>query len=569
MKKPKPADKRLPMVGWFDPRQLVQTAVEVVISTLFGRHADRRLIEAVTMVGDKAEAFDYSGKCDEAGEFWLDYAADVGDGWNSTYAVAHWISRDHLSLRDGSGTAHETRRGHILVLGGDEVYPTPSRQEYEDRLVTPYRTALPEATPRPHVFAVPGNHDWYDSLVSFSRLFLSGRRIGAWQTRQKRSYFALRLPHGWWLLGIDVQLGSDVDVLQQRYFKEIVGHMQPEDRIILCTAEPEWVYERMYSQFDENVYSERTLRDFEERVLGGKDIHVMIAGDLHHYRRHEQSTDSVSKKQKITAGGGGAYLHPTHGPDVSHVGHGRGSHKLRACYPDQQTSRRLCWGNLLFPVRNPGFLCLSGAVYMLTAWAMRIKPVTHFSWSHALHATVAQFINSPPAAFAVLLMLGAFLLFTDTHSTRYRLIAGLTHGLTHLAAIFLIGWTGALVGLNAAHTLGLDSRSMAGLLIGAALVPGLFIFAVGSLVGALIMGVYLLISLNVFRRHSNEAFSALGIQDWKNFLRLKISAGGLTIYPVGIDRVPRKWKHQDDSVVPDDEKATAPRIIEDQPVRVA
>ena len=568
MSESKPADKRLPMVGWFDPGQLVQTAVEVVVSTLFGRHADRRLIEAVTMVGDKTEAFDYSDRCDDAGEFWLDYAADVGDGWNSTYAVAHWISRDQLSLKDGRGETHETKRGHVLVLGGDEVYPTPSRQTYEERLVVPYRTALREATPRPHVFAIPGNHDWYDSLVSFSRLFMSGRRIGAWQTRQKRSYFALKLPHGWWLLGIDVQLGSDVDVLQQRYFKEIAAQMKPEDRVILCTAEPEWVYERMYSQFDENVYSERTLRDFEERVLGGKDIQVMIAGDLHHYRRHEQSTDSVFKKQKITAGGGGAFLHPTHGPDVSQVGRARGSHKLKACYPDQQTSRRLCWRNLLFPWNNPRFLCLSGAVYLLTAWAMRMKPDHVTTWGDAAWQTAVHFIDSPPAAFWVLFVLGGFLLFTDTHSLKYRLIAGLAHGLTHLGAIFFIAWSGAFAGLELVRRLALEPGSRGAVVLGEALVPALFVFIIGAFVGALILGLYLLISLNIFRRHSDEAFSALAIEDWKNFLRLRVTANGLTIYPVGIDRVPRKWKQVDDNIVPDDDMATAPRIIEDEPVHV-
>jgi hypothetical protein len=82
------------------------------------------------------------------------------------------------------------------------------------------------------------------------------------------------------------------------------------------------------------------------------------------------------------------------------------------------------------------------------------------------------------------------------------------------------------------------------------------------------LGIYLLISLNVFRRHSDEAFSALAIEDWKNFLRLRVTANGLTIYPVGIDRVPRKWKQVDDNIVPDDDMATAPRIIEDQPVHV-
>ncbi len=57
------------------------------------------------------------------------------------------------------------------------------------------------------------------------------------------------------------------------------------------------------------------------------------------------------------------------------------------------------------------------------------------------------------------------------------------------------------------------------------------------------MGVYLLVALNVFGFHHNEAFSSLAIEDWKNFLRMRIGPdGALTIYPVGIERVPRTWE---------------------------
>jgi hypothetical protein len=60
------------------------------------------------------------------------------------------------------------------------------------------------------------------------------------------------------------------------------------------------------------------------------------------------------------------------------------------------------------------------------------------------------------------------------------------------------------------------------------------------------MGVYLLISLNTARRHGNEALSALRIEDYKNFLRLHVHPGGLTVYPVGLRKVPRAWKVAED-----------------------
>ena len=68
------------------------------------------------------------------------------------------------------------------------------------------------------------------------------------------------------------------------------------------------------------------------------------------------------------------------------------------------------------------------------------------------------------------------------------------------------------------------------------------IFLGGYLFGPFLMGVYLYISLRVFRRHSNEAFSSLRIPGYKNFLRLHVGRdGSLTIYPIGIERVPTSW----------------------------
>ena len=65
----------------------------------------------------------------------------------------------------------------------------------------------------------------------------------------------------------------------------------------------------------------------------------------------------------------------------------------------------------------------------------------------------------------------------------------------------------------------------------------------GFIVGPTIMGLYLFVSLLVFRRHSNESFSSLRIQDYKHFLRMHIDTSGvLHVYPIAIDRVPRQWK---------------------------
>ena len=47
------------MVGWFDPGPLFATGISVVISTLFGRHSDYRLLEALA-AGSSDESYDYT-----------------------------------------------------------------------------------------------------------------------------------------------------------------------------------------------------------------------------------------------------------------------------------------------------------------------------------------------------------------------------------------------------------------------------------------------------------------------------------------------------------------------------
>ena len=59
-------------------------------------------------------------KCpNEDQEYWLDFCADVGDGFNPTYAVFSTMARSHLKLDDGI----ELPRGDSLIVGGDIAYP--------------------------------------------------------------------------------------------------------------------------------------------------------------------------------------------------------------------------------------------------------------------------------------------------------------------------------------------------------------------------------------------------------------------------------------------------------------
>lgn len=541
------------MVSWYDPVQLVRTGCSVVISNLFAHNIDRRMLEALD--GGPFEYFDYS--VDDAGsprrELWLDYVADTGDGFDSTYAVASAVASDRLEVTDPTGTPYTTERGRVLVFGGDQVYPVATRERYEQQLVMPYEHALPiSGAPHPDVYAIPGNHDWYDGLIAFTRRFCSKRWFGGWRSQQRTSYFALRLPHDWWLLGTDVQLDSDIDADQVSYFKAIAARMSADARIILCNAEPHWIYEKLYGDVDRSQLASN-LRFLETQVFKRR-IAVFLAGDLHHYRRHSQD----AHHHKIVAGGGGAFLHPTHGVDVETLP--GPSHKqpytLRCSYPDVATSRGLTRRNFWFPLLNPRFGLVTALLYLLTCRAVPIdvSGLGLGDIGKVINLAVCATLRGPTALLWVVGMVGGVILFTDTSSLRYRIAGGLGHALAHLAAVMFLGWGAAA--LVAGWKLPLAADLLA---------TGALIFGAGWIAGSLVLGAYLFVSLNWFGRHTNEAFSSLAIADWKNFLRLHIDdRGALRIYPIGIDRVPRRWQPTSTGprLVPRDPRATRPRLIE-------
>lgn len=66
----------------------------------------------------------------------------------------------------------------------------------------------------------------------------------------------------------------------------------------------------------------------------------------------------------------------------------------------------------------------------------------------------------------------------------------------------------------------------------------------GGIAAGFVWGIYLFICCGFGKRHWNEAFSALRIPDYKNFLRMKIEKDRLTIYPIGLARTPTRleWR---------------------------
>ena len=63
------------------------------------------------------------------------------------------------------------------------------------------------------------------------------------------------------------------------------------------------------------------------------------------------------------------------------------------------------------------------------------------------------------------------------------------------------------------------------------------------LIGALLIwGIYLFINCRISHLHMDDAFSALRIKGYKQFLRLRVEPDKLTIYPIGLKRVPMRFE---------------------------
>ena len=237
------------MVHWFNPILLIKLLNNVVTSSLFGKCADHRLILAdLDTVSTKehmerATTLRRELQPDEEGAIWVDFAADLGDGFDSTYAVASLLAQKKLQLGE-----YTLPRGQVLIFGGDEVYPAATADAYRDQLRQPYAWAFPDHDPkspnRVPVYAIPGNHDWYDGLVLFLDFFCRERtwHIGSWRSRQRRSYFALQLTDDWWLWAVDIQLADNIDQPQADYFTMMAREIPPKAKIVLCSAEPGWLY---------------------------------------------------------------------------------------------------------------------------------------------------------------------------------------------------------------------------------------------------------------------------------------------------------------------------------------
>ncbi|MEU6857811.1 metallophosphoesterase [Glycomyces sp. NPDC046736] len=485
-------------VRWLSPRTLLDTSMRFGLARVFGGYVDKREI----IGGRPQETFAHT----ETGELWLDYVADVGDGFNATYSIAHLLAQDHVEVPDGKGGTLHLPRGSVLVMGGDEVYPAGDWLEYERRMKGPYEAANPGNPVA--LYAIPGNHDWFDGLTAFARQFTEGRTIGGYRTFQKRSYFALELPHRWWLFAVDAQFDTHLDQNQIEYFRKAAERMRPGDQVILCVPQPSWLWT------EEDPRSFDRIDHFIRDVVAarGARVPLILTGDRHHYAHYAEVDGS---RHLVTAGGGGAYLSPTHTlPDdltapkrsIPEPDARERQYRLTQTYPSKAKSLSYALGIFgRLPWLNKGFVALMSVVSLIAT------------------VSILEGTGTFVAVAAVLLAAGvAFAHPGEGSRTARHYMLGGVHGAAQVA----LAWAGAQV-----------IRSLPNVEFWTYLAY----LPVAGLVGTWLVGLYLVVA-NRLGVNANELFAGMSVIDQKCFLRIRIDASGATVYPIGLDRAGRHWK---------------------------
>ena len=167
-------------------------------------------------------------------------------------------------------------------------------------------------------------------------------------------------------------------------------------------------------------------------------------------------------------------------------------------------------------------------------------------------STTVERMVSIPLALVIVVVIGGTVAFAylppGGRKRKRHLAAGLLHGAGHL----LLGVAGAALWLRSPFVDLPWPWSLA--------LAALLYAPVAALAGSQVLAAYLLVA-SWFRLNLNELFAAQSIEHYKSFLRLHVATdGSLTIYPIGVDRICRRWRPD-----PDGQRPDAPWLVPAEP----
>jgi hypothetical protein len=472
-------------------------------------------------LGGSADGFTVTERLER--DLWIDYVADTGDDVSVSGAVARLVCEPYeLPDPERSDATLVAPRGDVLLFGGDTAYPVATADEITDRVIVPFNQALEARRDgrRRVLLGIPGNHDWYDGLDGFGRMFrrpvgdeerappttattktlidrytdfalefVRGGQIEKPKTldlvdyrpAQSASYFALPVAPNLVIVAVDRQLKT-IDRRQAQYFRTWLGkHPGMTPWVVL--PDPVFRFGR------EGVTGPGMIQSLGLNL--GARRHFVLSGDIHHYCR-EQDGPTLH----VTAGGGGAFLHPA--PIAR-----SGVRPSAVEWPGGRQSRAL-----LRQVPWKVALGRSGFLPHLALLAMFL-PTLHMGLR--AYARIGVLVTAPIA-------------ITIVSGIGYALIGGIRHGRRVVGVLALVA---ALVTAALPVVASIGARAA---LIAARVTPNAWLVAaialfVGVFAGAFVFGAYLAV-LTALGLENTQAFTALDHPGFKHFLRLRVRADG-------------------------------------------
>lgn len=468
-------------------------------------------------------------------DVWIDFVADSGDDGALAERVGHLLFRDYRATDPLDPSAELLLpRGDLLIHGGDVAYPVATAGEIHDRLIVPWNRALRDLgdDSRTRVLlGVPGNHDWYDGIDGFARMFrerhlreepeaptepldvhwfgrtlsylgqfLAGETVqkakalvlAGYKPLQRSSYFILPITRNLHVHAVDRQLRR-IDYRQSRFFRD---HQKehPDAARILILPDPVLPFGMPSRSGLAMLRSLRLSPEYEP--------HLCFAGDIHHYRR-----ETIGRSTHVTCGGGGAFLHPAPLGDDGHA-------PAEVEWPGKvQTKALLAQSPMHVAAGRSGLI--AHAVMLLCFMPALGVGANLFGRDGLVPASIVA---------GALAAVAAALLGTHRGGRIGRIIG--------VAVVF-----GVLMGLVPSLTLlGLEPFGDALGIANTTAFWGLLVLAVALLAGGFLFGAFLA-ALTHFDLEHTQAFTALSHPGFRHFIRMRVRAdgSGVDVFAVGLE----------------------------------
>jgi uncharacterized membrane protein HdeD (DUF308 family) len=292
-----------------------------------------KMIGAITRVygsdGDDLFRVDPGG-LNGGGDFSFLVIGDPGEGDASQYSL---VSR-YLEL----GRRDDVK---FLVISSDVIYPAGSMHDYEANFYLPF-----QGFAKP-IYAIPGNHDWYDALEGFNANFLEPKaarvaiearveadlgltstnapridKLMAEAARLRRQYGVdvgtQRAPffevqtEDFALLAIDTGVLRTIDERQWAWIERALGRSRGKFTMAIV-GHPRFAGGRDLPPTAEGHDVSESSENFAAlyHLLARHNVRIAMAGDTHdfeYYREKIGGADRTQVMRHFVNGGGGAYL---------------------------------------------------------------------------------------------------------------------------------------------------------------------------------------------------------------------------------------------------------------------